>query len=148
MGRHFVRPEGLARAPRRRAEGPGDEVRRAQGKAAAPELREILMIRLICLISLICMAPAAAQQQEQLFEFKGVPLAASEEQFRKVHADFVCSDVEADAKALGDRVCHTSYRTAFTYGGVPVKIVTAYFYSDRLSSVNISIEERHFLALS
>jgi hypothetical protein len=100
-----------------------------------------------CLLA-FCAVAAVAQEPEPLFEFKGVPLRTSEEEFRKVHADFVCSDVGGDAKALGDRVCHGGLRTPFTYGGVPVKIVAAYFYADRLSTVNVSIEERHFRTLS
>src|ERR1051325_9129525 len=108
------------------------------------------MIRLLWLILFAVHArPGVSEEDQQpVFEFKGVPLGAAEEQFRKVHSDFLCRDVEANMKALGDRVCSAGATAPFTYGGVPVRIVAVYFYADRLSSVNVSIDEKHFRTLS
>jgi len=67
------------------------------------------------------------------FEYKGVPLGASEKTFTAVHPGFEC----ALADMGGDRSCSMK---GGTYGGAPVRFTTADFVGDKLYRVHIVIE--------
>jgi len=67
------------------------------------------------------------------FEYKGVPLGASEKLLTTVHPGFQC----APADRGGDRSCSMK---GGTYGSAPVRSTTADFVGDKLYHIHIILD--------
>jgi hypothetical protein len=101
---------------------------------------------------------ASLAQAQSQFEFKGVPLGASEQIFTTAHPHGACIVPGGPSgKTLGDRIC--TMRSAscasaklsaevcaemLSYSGVPVETISASFYEDKLSSVFITFKRDQY----
>jgi hypothetical protein len=76
------------------------------------------------------------------FEYKGVPLGATEADFRRVHPPFTCGPSDND---FSDRTC---VLPAGTYANVPVKFTKAFFEADKLCSVLVLVSFDHYVTVN
>jgi hypothetical protein len=111
----------------------------------------------IFFVILVALISANVLAQSTGLEFKGVALGSTVSEFKEKHPVFYCKN-NASGDALGDthcglweeqkclyessaftskRDCRDSVTSAKTYANVPVKEITAIFYNDTLSMVQI-----------
>jgi len=88
----------------------------------------------LCAIAAFALADHAAG-----FEYKGVPLGATEAVFKATHSSFSCGPSDSD---FSDRTC---VMRGGAYAGVPVKGTTAQFEGNRLCRVNVVFAFDHFI---
>ena len=87
-----------------------------------------------CLFGLIAghlSTPVAAAPSELVFEYKGIRLGATEQQFRAKHPDFTC---RAGPEILEHRICS---RRGATYAGLEAQSTEARFLRNRLGLIHV-----------
>ena len=84
-----------------------------------------------------------AAEAAEGFEFKGMALESSFLDFEQ-NPKFNC---RLPQSPLGDKICTLNYREIETIAGVPVAVMTLFFYDEKLSSIRILIKSHFFYSV-
>src|SRR3954469_3016622 len=95
-----------------------------------------------CLAAVLCICGGVwlGTAKAENMTFRGLPWSMTEADFLRRNPAYRCADTEGGSKVAGDRLCTVSNsscpvtredcQNALFYGGVPLRAVNAYFYSD------------------
>jgi hypothetical protein len=83
---------------------------------------------------------AAATGQSTGLEFKGIALGSAMATIEDT-GRFSCRD---PGSPIADRICSLKYNERETIAGVPVRLLLLYYYSGKLETISIAIDEKYF----
>jgi hypothetical protein len=111
------------------------------------------MMRLIILGLIAALVVPAAVAAQTGVDFRGLPLRASEAEFKRANPGFACQSTGDQSSTLGDRVCTVRGEwdprgAVASFGGVPAIYIAAYFVHDRFFMLLASFKSDHFDAIA
>lgn len=103
-------------------------------------MRKTVGMKIILQAVTLALFISAASAADEPFGYKGMPLGATEEEFREKHfADFTCHQTPGELTA--DKVCTAD---SPIYAGVEADSITIRFYFNKISSVFIVLDSDKF----